>query len=323
MSMEVLQWRSNRDESRPAEPRGRVRLVMLVMAVLIMTLVCNFPEPRAMAGIKTVRVGFVLSIFEGKDVRDATAAVEVWAMQFAKDESIKKEMKSFVFETSEQLIAAIRQHKIDIAVLPAVDYLQTRPNNNLEPGMVTVKRGGYGDECVIVTHTGNGIQSVRNLHDKAIGSVRNARGMLFECWFRNLWKSEIAASPQDAPQWKSMQKEEQVLMSVFFRQIDAGLVSRDCLETSSELNPQLKRDIRMLRVSPRFITFLMCWAADLPEADKRELRDLGGRMDKSTAGKQILKLFQTEKMVEYSPDLLTPLQELGFGATKPHKAKQR
>jgi ABC-type phosphate/phosphonate transport system substrate-binding protein len=302
--------------------RGWTILRLLPAELLLSVAVLSAIGLQAVSAVKVVRLGFAFSMFEGKDVRDATAAVEVWAMQFAKDESIKKEMKSFVYENLEDLVTSVKHQQVDIVITPTLDYLGARGSCKLQPAMVPLKRGGCGEECVIIVHAAGGISSVHQLPGKTLGSVSNPRGQIFKRWFDDLWKREVLRNGRRQElRWRDVLKEEQVVMSVFFRQNDAGLVSLASLQTLEELNPQLKRDLHVLRTSPRFVTSLMCWAGDLPEQDRVSLRDIVRKIERSPSGTQILKIFQCEKMVDFAPEQLAPV--LALWSAGPGVARKR
>jgi ABC-type phosphate/phosphonate transport system substrate-binding protein len=260
---------------------------------------------------KIFNMGYALELFEGKDVRDATAAVDVWALQLAKGENSRMCVKSVVYENMGEMINAVKLKKVDMAVMSTLDYLKYRETCKLQPVVVAVKKGGYGDECVLIAHSAGGIASVRDLQKKTLGIVNNSRGAIFKRWFNNEWNRETSGkSKQNGPQWKESKKDEQVVFSVFFHQTDAGLVSLASLKTLMEMNPQLKSDITIVRTSPQFLSSLMCWSSDMSEYDKQDLMNIVKKMDRNPAGAQILRFFQTDKIVDFKPEYLEPVLAL-------------
>jgi ABC-type phosphate/phosphonate transport system substrate-binding protein len=262
------------------------------------------------------RLGFAPSVFAGTDSRDANAAIEIWAREVLKSEGTKNSIKSTIFERLEDLVAAIKAKSIDLAVFSTPDFLQVRNECTVEPAAVAAKSGAYGDEGILIVHSTSGINSAAELKGKTLATVDNSHGTILKLWFNRLWGEAGKTKPRpEYPKSKTMTKEEQIVYSVFFKQTDAGLVTATCLKTMIELNPQIARDIKTIHTSPTYLFGLMCWASPLKSTDRNEFQAQILKMDKNPRGQQILKLFQTDRMLEFKPEYLTTIENL-YKSTK-------
>jgi ABC-type phosphate/phosphonate transport system substrate-binding protein len=91
----------------------------------------------------------------------------------------------------------------------------------------------------------------------------------------------------------------QTVLPVFFESADACLVTRQASETMCELNPQLRRRLLVLAVSPKLFAafFGVQVQKDAPDAVKSKIRQaLLGYYD-TPGGRQILTLFQSNRLI--------------------------
>ena len=82
------------------------------------------------------------------------------------------------------------------------------------------------------------------------------------------------------------------------------MVTRRGFETLAELNPQVGKDLRVLATSPEVVATVFCFRADYdsPVMDKliAGLREL----HLSAAGRQVLTVFQSDRLEEVPPSAL-------------------
>jgi ABC-type phosphate/phosphonate transport system substrate-binding protein len=300
------------------------RCAIFVLSGFLTVLLLGIPATgqKGLTTGKTYTIGFALSLFEGKDVRDATAAVEVWAMELVKAEKARIGIKSALYTDLDDMVKAVKQQKIDMAVLSTLDYLAIRESCKIEPALVAAKTGKIGDDCALITHASSGIHSLADLKGKSIAHVNNSRGVIFKRWYNAELAKEAQGKAKSAvPMWKESIKDEQVAFSVFFKQVDAGLISMASFQTLSEMNPQIKRNVTVLRTSPRFVISLMCWASEMTETERQDLKGIALRMNKNPSGAQILKYFQQDKMLEFTSEYLESVIALDHQSKAPARKK--
>jgi ABC-type phosphate/phosphonate transport system substrate-binding protein len=99
-------------------------------------------------------------------------------------------------------------------------------------------------------------------------------------------------------------------MPVFFRQADACVVTRHIFNLTSEMNPQIGRELvpiaRMSKLSQGIISI----DRRLPEEIKDKIRQAFLTLPESPDGKQLLMLFQVSRMVPFRPEYLDATEAL-------------
>jgi len=99
-------------------------------------------------------------------------------------------------------------------------------------------------------------------------------------------------------------------LKVFFRQTDACVVSAALFDTACEMNPQMRKDLQVLATSPDLVPVVFFFRADYPTDSRVELETAILGLDNTTAGKQVLTVFQHEKMARATVACLEPTRQL-------------
>lgn len=94
------------------------------------------------------------------------------------------------------------------------------------------------------------------------------------------------------------------VLPVFFRQADACLVTRSSFETMTELNPQLGQQLRILLVSEPYVPVVFCFRDNYQSEVKAQVLKEIENLHLSPAGRQILTIFQIDKLFEQSSSVL-------------------
>jgi ABC-type phosphate/phosphonate transport system substrate-binding protein len=100
------------------------------------------------------------------------------------------------------------------------------------------------------------------------------------------------------------------ILPVAFKQADAALVYEPNFSLIAELNPQLKRDLVPLRVSPRMLPVLTCIPRYLSDQRREQLINIMLHIEQTPQGKQIMTLFGINGIQPFKPELLAPVERL-------------
>jgi ABC-type phosphate/phosphonate transport system substrate-binding protein len=77
-----------------------------------------------------------------------------------------------------------------------------------------------------------------------------------------------------------------------------------------ELNPQLNEQLTMLASSPALIHSIVCLSRNSDEEVKKAILDTAFKLGNDTAGKQILTLFQMDRVALYKQSYLEAMTAL-------------
>jgi ABC-type phosphate/phosphonate transport system substrate-binding protein len=275
--------------------------------LLLVSMVVSAQPPAT----KNFTLGFSLDLFEGADARDATAAIEIYAKEISSLGGNKYTINAVVFENTSGLVNAVRRGSVQLVVLPTLDFFNAKTLCALEPAAIATGREAYGDEYVLLVHQASAAATLPDLKGKSICVLSNARGEIMRRWLEAEWlRAKLPPASEKLYKLKEVAKESQAVMAVFFRQSDACTVTRSCLQTMTEMNPQLKRDLKIVRTSPRLLYSIFCVVEGMDAADRAGLMETITGMNGSSAGRHILTMFQLHRVVLYQPEFIRTMAEL-------------
>ncbi len=268
------------------------------------------PRPRPEGDI--IHVGYLKDLFSDVDIRDAQVAIELWIGQVSEEMRLPVLTETVFFDDVPAVVKAIKAGDIDVVPLPPLDFLEIRDTVALEPLAVGVSGGTVTDEYVILVHRSRGISALKQLKDMKLmaESGRYARAVAF-MWLDTLLMREGLGRKEDLfGAIREGRRAAQAILSVFFGQVEACLVTRRSLETVSELNPQVGRELTVLCRSPGFVREIMCGRKGYDETRKRVLMDGALRFQRYPKGQQILGLFGLDGVVPFGTTYLDPIVRL-------------
>jgi phosphonate transport system substrate-binding protein len=260
---------------------------------------------------RPVVVGFSGKVFFNVDPRDAIGLTRVW-MQTA-DRPVKGAGQSTVvfLRDVEAMEKALKKNEVDIVVLIAQEFFQLRDRIPLAPVLSADYGKHFFDELLLLVRTDSGITRLEQLRGKSIRIESCRKGSVPLRWLDSYLMTRLATNSLSFfSAIREYTKASQVIMPLFFSQIDACLASRDSFETMSEMNPQIGRSLRVLETSPGFVTGLIAVRRDIrnPRRDAlvKALRD----MNNDPKGRQLLTLFRINRLVDFRAEHLVSIDRV-------------
>ena len=103
----------------------------------------------------------------------------------------------------------------------------------------------------------------------------------------------------------TVENPSKAILQVFFHQADAALVTTEAFDVACELNPQLRKDLKVLCESPALITAFFIFRPSLGLERNMEVVEKAV-MDLHTTpgGRQVLTVIQSSKMEKHPISIL-------------------
>jgi phosphonate transport system substrate-binding protein len=260
---------------------------------------------------KVLRVGFSSRVFSDTDPRDAQAAMELWTEELSRSMGIKALPRPIIFRNTADLIEAVNKGELIIVSLPAIDYLKIRDEARLTPSIVSSSNAGKGREFVLITRRDRGISTVADLRGKTINILPAAKQEVSHLWLDVLLMREGKRDRSSFfRQVKETASASQAIMTVFFKQADAAIVSRGAFETSKALNPQIGNQLSVIAESKSLMGDISCIPNMVNDKLKRSIEYAAEHLHESTIGKQIFTLFQIDRTIPFQPSYLDGISDL-------------
>ncbi len=248
--------------------------------------------------------------FIGANYLDAKAAFEIWAQNYIKENKNKINIKvvTTVYEDISSLFYAVKKKEIEFINLNTIDFIRISEQININGYLVNSNRNSPTDELLLLVSRQSSIKKIKDLKNKKIVAQTGKWGEIPNMWLDTLLLDEkIELSEKSI---KETDKASQAVYQVYFNQADACIVSSASYKLLTELNPKITENLNSLCVSPDFIPFIFCHINSADTGIMEIINKSVFTFEKSAYGKQILTLFQTNKIFPFKNEYIVNTKKL-------------
>lgn len=292
----------------------RVCLALLFGALLFGALRCADlgaqagPSPEAN---KLYTIAFSSTMFTEVNENDARASMKAWTMTIARDRDVPIDPDLRIFKSVEEMEIYCLSNEVDGIglVTPEFDYL--RRNIEFESVALGVKNGRLTEEYLLVVRENSGIDKVEQLRGRSINIVNNPRMSMAVIWLDTvLMEARLGRTSGFFGKTTYDKKVSQMVLPVFFGKTESCLMTRENFDVMAELNPQLKKQLKVLAFSPALVPSLFALRKGYKNPYRNVLLDAMLNLKDSPAGRQILTLTQADHIEAHPISSLNPSLDL-------------
>lgn len=264
-------------------------------------------------------VGYSVRNMVDVDPRDAEASLRVWAGEWGDQHGFQ--VVTVFYESAEKLVADFVAKKIDFVGMDSVDFLRMEKTMKARAEM-TLSRNGKSSVRYLVLTGDAQKKSLADFKNKKLSILKNNHlGKMF--LDTHLMRADYSPSERFFSSIQERSKESQAILDVFFGQSDVCVVPDVVFSTMKEMNPQVGRKLRVIAESPDLVASLGIFRPDWPGEYKRKaMKALSGEF-KTERGKQILLLFNFEKVDVMNEEQLESIRKLLVEYERLKKKKNR
>ncbi|MBL8173212.1 MAG: PhnD/SsuA/transferrin family substrate-binding protein [Bryobacterales bacterium] len=253
------------------------------------------PPLAAQTGAPPLRFGLSEGVVAGMNINDARAAMRVWLRRVAGDLQVQLALVPEVFESFERIESQLRQGGLDAVGIDMIEYRQLARLLSSRCVVVPAQRDPLS--YVVLVKQGAGIKTIAGLRGRRLMMLTSQHARLAPHWLSTLLHAQENSEP--AHFFSSVTakgKPSQVILPVFFGQADACVVTRHGFLTMGELNPQVTARLDPIAQSPQVVAMLYAFRRDVDEAGLQKTLQILGSVPQSAAGRQLLALFQFDRL---------------------------
>ena len=279
-------------------------------SLLTVVWISNFSNSFGQTSIQDqdLKLGFTQGIFVDVNFSDAKAAAKVWSQGLMHKRGMRGVADAIIYEEIASMMLAVERREVDMVTMLAKEYLELEGKMQIEPRFLTTRRGRITESSLLLAHRLSGIRAIEDLRGKSVILAGDARASIARIWLTNLVMDEGFSSLNDFfGKTSEATKYSHTVLPVFFRQADACLVPKAGFETMSELNPQLGKDLQIIKESPAFLSSVLCFRRDY--SSRQVLMDALRDLHAEPAGQQLLTMFRVDKLVSYDDSYLNSARE--------------
>jgi ABC-type phosphate/phosphonate transport system substrate-binding protein len=259
---------------------------------------------------RIVRFGISSAVMEA-DVNpdDALAATKIWASSAGTGTWTESDAR--VFHDIPSLVTAVNNGETDIIALSTQEYLTVEGSLHADPAMVYMQSGQVELEYVVLVRQDSGFKSPADLRGRKLVTVRAGRSCMVPLWLDALLSDNgLPAKESFFKEIKEVAKASQVVLPVFFRQVEAGVVIRSAFDTAVTLNPQIGQQLKVMTTSPRLVPALVCFRSALPAEQKARYLDKSLRLHESPSGLQTFNVLKLDRLIRWEPRYSDTVKDL-------------
>lgn len=291
--------------SRPGSPSPRTLSLLLACTALHL----SAAEPESPP--TPFRIGFTDTLFVSVDKNDALASIRAWSQSLAHQANILADPQPRIFDSAEKLAEALDRGEVDAVNMTVDRYWSIRDRVKLAFPYISENAGAATEEFVLLVHRNSGLNRVDQLKGRKVSLLDGHRTRLGIVWFETLLLESVhQPAAAFCGSVTRQTKPNQAVLPVFFGKIDACVTSRHGFRLMAELNPQLEAQLVPIATSGPMVPVVFAFRAGFDSPIAAQLRSQVGGWHANPAGRQILTIFQTERIREGSFDMLESACEL-------------
>lgn len=301
----------------PLEARGIGGWSLGILCVVFCAAAEVFSEETGMAtrsrlSAAPFRMGFSRQIFLDKNPNDARAAVLAWTLAIAREKGISADREARFYDSTQEVIQAMRAAEIDGVTLLLDEYAAMISELDTNRLLRPEAGGSFSERYVALAREEGGMKKLGDLRGCKLIIHESDRLSLAVPWLDVLLLREgiNGASTGFFGDVARERKLSSAVLRVFFGQWDACIVTLNGFHGMAELNPQVGSRLRVIETSPPFIPTIFSFRKGFQSMGNERVFDAILHLNESVAGRQILQVFQADRMARVSPNQLESSLEL-------------
>lgn len=216
-----------------------------------------------------------------------------------------------IYENSEDLANAIARKEINSFFGSPLEFLRSESSFLKEPLASAIFGEKSKAKVLVVVRNDSGIQSLDQLKGKKLSAhnliINDVAGLYLETLLlerghppMERFFSEIIFS----------ETSNRAFVDLFFNKVDASIMTETQYEVASELNPQLRKQTRIIESSEPYLIFIAALTKTTPTEAANNIKNNLYNIHKTPKGRHVLNLMRMQAFVEVSVKDLDNLRVL-------------
>jgi ABC-type phosphate/phosphonate transport system substrate-binding protein len=242
---------------------------------------------------------------------DALAAAKIWAATLGASAGTWTQSDAKIYRDLPSLIAAVKNGERDVIALSTEEYLSIEGSLRAEPAFTYIQSGHVELEYIIIAHHDNGFKTPGALRGKKIVIAKGGRNSMVPLWLDALlFDGGLPAKETYFQEIKEVAKASQVILPVFFKQIDAGIVTKSAFDAAVALNPQMGRQLMIVATSQKLVPMVTCFSTLIRPERRKLFLEQALKLHEHPKGLQSINFFKLERLVPWDPRYFDATKEL-------------
>jgi ABC-type phosphate/phosphonate transport system substrate-binding protein len=296
------------------EANKHTSLIFIItsLALLVSITITGYSQSTNQQSDKRLyRFIYSKDLFFNTKIEDAVALTKIFTEKIKKQKNVKENFEIVICETESELIEATKTN-FDFVLSSTVDFIKLIKTGNVKPVLVNQTLGNFGYVYYLITLKAKGFNKLSDLHNRSIRILARNDGHAPSIWLEKLLRDKKLAMKNKF--FKEISFDfvpTNVILPVFFKKLDAAIVTKASFELMCELNPNLLKEFNILEISPTLLFGVLCFDKKNKDIEREKfIYDILTTMHNDIDGQQFLNLFSLEKIIPYKEIYLTKFLEL-------------
>jgi len=279
-------------------------------AWLILLIALVFSSSNARASDDEFRFAISRGLLVDVNPQDVRAAVKVWSKVLADERGISMS-KSEMLLADGDIDISLRKDKSMALLMTSIDYARLSEHHSFDPIFTDGSGGMRAQRYVLLVHRDGEIRQLSDLKGKNLLIDGSMQSIMATPWLEVTLADAGLLSVKRLVRSISVNLHpDRVVLPVFFRQADACVVPRVTFDTMVSLNPQLGKQLRVLAESDELVAAVIALRSDYQPKFRPGLIRALESLHSSSVGRQILRIFRSERLRRTDAAELDPTVKL-------------
>ena len=275
-------------------------LLLFILAVTTLMVHGQEDEPE-----HPFRFAFSSALLGNVNENDARASMKAWAEMLVHQGTVRGDPNVLYCNDVSTMLTALQNRQVDGIAALVSEYTQMQGKVKFNRCVVNFENGTIFKQYVILVHANSGLTQIEDLRGRTLNIQQNSRMSLAIPWLDTLLLEKGLEPAQGfcgRIAWPDTLSK--TVLPVFFRQTDVCIATLEGFKTMGELNPQVSKQLRVLATSPGYVIGGFFFRAGYPQIQQDQFVNEMTHLHNNPAGKQVLTVFQTERLEEYPVSVL-------------------
>lgn len=278
----------------------RLQLLAALLWFLITGVLLGLPARAENQPKRQFRVAFSSRMFVEVNENDVRAALKIWIQTVAREQGIPVDDDLVIFNSLQEFAESGGLEGLEGVALTMPEFPTLSRYLQCDRFALGVTKGQYTEEYLLLVHTNSAITSLAQLKGTTLRETRSPRLSMADIWL------DLLLADRGLPRIRTMfsklehdSRADKVVLSVFFRQAEACLVTRSSFDMMCELNPQLRERLRILEASPPLVPAGFAFRTQGSMEFQNHLITATRSFNYSPSGRQMLMLTHSDTIEEF------------------------
>ncbi len=258
--------------------------------------------------IQTLHFGYYLPSMNDIDAKDIKISLEFWAQELATGANYQ--LKSHFYNNLNKLKKDLKEEKIDVVSASLLVLAKDFKKGTFQNGFKAVSSNPESqNKLLILARKNSKINSLKDLKNKRILRIKN---LDLEALYLNtlLQKSFQKDAKEFFKKNIFVKSYSKAVMQLFFKKADAAIVTEDAFLLASEMNPQIKKQLKVIRDHKINLINGALFRKNVPKHKVKIFTQNALNLHKTARGQQILTVFKADHIIEGKVDDLDKVRIL-------------